>query len=119
GLRELLKVRASQINGCAYCLDMHVQEARRHGVTDDRLHLVAVWREAPCFHEAERVALELTEAVTRIGEGGVSDVLYERVRAQFTERQYVGLLTTITVINSWNRLMVGVGAIPTMKERVD
>ncbi|BDI30008.1 alkyl hydroperoxide reductase AhpD [Capsulimonas corticalis] len=115
GLREMLKIRASQINACAFCLDMHVQEARRHGITDDRMHLIAAWREAPCFNEAERAAFELTEAVTRVSEGGVSDSLYERVRTQFTERQYVGLLTTITAINSWNRLMVGVGNVPSIR----
>ena len=112
GLREMIKVRASQINGCAFCLDMHVQEARKLGISDDRLHLLCVWREAPGFSEPERAALALTEAVTRIADGGVPDALYEEVRRHFTEAQYVGLLTTINVINAWNRFMIGLGAVP-------
>ena len=111
-LCELMKIRASQINGCAFCLDMHVQVARNLGVSDDRMHMVAVWREAPQFGEAERVALELTEAVTLIAQGGVSDDLYERVRRHYNAEQYIGLLTTINVINAWNRFMVAVGNVP-------
>ena len=112
GLRELIKIRASQINGCAFCLDMHVRDARKIGLSDDRLHMVGVWREAPGFSEAERAALELTEAVTRISEGGVPDALYEKVRRHYSAEQYVDLLTTIGVINLWNRFMVGIGAVP-------
>ena len=112
GLRELIKVRASQINSCAFCLDMHVKEARRLGISDDRLHLLNAWREAPGFSDAERAALALTEAVTLIAKGGVSDALYNQVREHYTAEQYVGLLTTINVINAWNRFMVALGAVP-------
>jgi len=112
GLRELIKVRASQINGCAFCLDMHVRDARNLGISDDRLHLLCVWREVPGFSEAERAALALTEAVTRIAEKGVSDALYEEVRRHYTAEQYVGLLTTINAINLWNRFMIALGAVP-------
>ncbi len=112
GLRELIVVRASQINGCAFCLDMHIREARSLGIPDHRLHLLCVWREAPGFSEAERAALELTEAVTRIADGGVPDALYEKVRRHYSEEQYVGLLTTINAINAWNRFMIALGAVP-------
>ena len=112
GLRELIKVRASQINGCAFCLDLHVHEARKIGISDDRLHLLNAWRDAPGFSEPERAALELTEAVTRIAEGGVPDALYEQVRRHYSQEQYAGLLAAITVINAWNRFMIGFGAVP-------
>ena len=112
GLRELIEVRASQINGCAFCLDMHVRQARRLGISDHRLHLLSVWREAPGFSDAERAALALTEAVTRLADGGGPDALYTEVRRHYTAEQYVGLLTTISVINAWNRFMVALGAVP-------
>ncbi len=111
-LRELIKVRASQINGCAFCLEMHVREARAAGISDDRLHLLCVWREAPGFSESERAALELTEAVTRLSNHGVPEALYDQVRRHFNAEQYVDLLLVIGVINLWNRFMVGVGAVP-------
>lgn len=111
-LRELIKVRASQINGCAFCFEMHTRQAREQGETEHRLYLLSAWRDAPYYNEAERAALELTEAVTRIAERGVSDELYERVRQHFTAEQYVDLLMTINVINAWNRLMVAMGHIP-------
>ena len=111
-LRELIKVRASQINGCAFCLDMHVHEARKIGISDDRMHLLNAWRDAPGFSEPEQAALDLTEALTRISENGVPDALYEKVRRHFSEDQYAGLLATITVINTWNRFMIGFGAVP-------
>ncbi len=111
-LRELIKVRASQINGCAFCLEMHTRQAREQGETEQRLYLLSAWRDAPYYNEAERAALELTEAVTLISEQGVSDELYERVRQHFTAEQYVDLLMTINVINAWNRLMVAMGHMP-------
>ena len=111
-LRELIKVRASQINGCAFCLEMHTRQARENGETEQRLYLLSAWRDAPYYTEAERAALELTEAVTRIAEQGVSDELYARVRQHFTAEQYVDLLMTINVINAWNRLMVAMGHMP-------
>ncbi len=108
-LRHLIKVRASQINRCAFCLDMHLREARHDGVSQDLLDLLSVWREAPHFTEEERAALELTEAVTLIADAGVSDVLYTHVREHFTNEQFIDLLTTINVINSWNRYMIAMG----------
>jgi len=112
GLCEMLKIRASQINGCVFCLDMHVQVARKLGVSEDRMHMIAVWRESPLFDDAESVAFELTEAVTLISQGGVSDDLYQRVRQHYNEVQYLGLLTTINTINIWNRFMIAVGTLP-------
>ena len=94
-LAELIKVRASQINGCAFCLDMHYALALKLGVLESQLRLLPVWHETTLFSEQERAALELTEAVTRIAERGVSDELYEKVRAQFSSEHIVGLLTAI------------------------
>ena len=119
GLRELIKIRASQINGCAYCVDMHVQEALKRGESHNRLHRLCVWRESPDFTDAERAALELTEAVTRIAEHGVPDALYERTRLHFNLEQYADLLATINVINSWNRFMVAMGQTPPLRSNVD
>src|SRR3954453_21904945 len=90
-LLELVKMRASQINGCAYCIDMHTKDARAAGETEQRLYLVDAWREAPFYSERERAALEWTEAVTRIGDGHVPDPVFERVRAHFTEEELVDL----------------------------
>ena len=119
GLRELIHVRASQINGCAFCLEMHTREAREHGEEEHRLHLLSVWREAPYYSEAERAALELTEAVTRIGDGGVPEALTDRVRQHFSEEQYVDLLMAINIINSWNRLMIAIGALVPHRARTN
>jgi len=105
-LRHLIKIRASQINGCAFCLDMHLQEARHAGISQERLDLLSVWREAPYFSDEERAALELTEAVTLIAQAGVPDALYARVREHFTNEQFIDLLTAINVINSWNRYTI-------------
>jgi len=114
-LRELIKIRASQINRCAFCLDMHIREARAHGESDERLDLLCAWREAPFYTAAERVALELTEAVTLIAENGVPDAVYERVREHFTAEQYVDLLAAINVINAWNRFMIAMGHTPPIR----
>ncbi|HLO03214.1 MAG TPA: carboxymuconolactone decarboxylase family protein [Symbiobacteriaceae bacterium] len=111
-LQKLIKVRASQLNGCAYCLDMHTHEARALGESQQRLDCVSAWRECPFYTEAERVALELTEAVTLIATGGVPAELYERVRAHFTESQYVELVLVINQINSWNRIAIATGQFP-------
>jgi AhpD family alkylhydroperoxidase len=102
----LVKLRASQINGCAYCLDMHSKDARAEGETEQRIYCLNAWREAPFYSDDERAALELTEAVTLISKGGVSDELYERVRKQFDEKQFVDLLIVINTINSWNRISI-------------
>ncbi|MEP6775963.1 MAG: carboxymuconolactone decarboxylase family protein [Chloroflexota bacterium] len=105
-LRELVKVRASQINGCAYCVDMHTLDARALGETEQRLYAVAVWEEAPFFTERERAALLWTEKVTLISEDHVPHEVYEQVRAHFTEEELVNLTLAIVAINGWNRFAV-------------
>ena len=105
-LFELVKIRASQINGCAYCLDMHTKDARAGGETEQRIYALNAWRETPFFTDRERAALEWTEAVTRVGETHVPDDLYKRVAAQFDESEMVALTFGVVVINSWNRLAV-------------
>ncbi|MCA9529071.1 MAG: carboxymuconolactone decarboxylase family protein [Myxococcales bacterium] len=109
-LIELVKMRASQINGCAYCLDMHSKDAMAAGETAQRLHVLAAWREAPFYTERERAALAWTEALTRIADNGVSDADFEAVRAHFEERELVDLTLAIVAINGWNRLAIGFGA---------
>jgi AhpD family alkylhydroperoxidase len=111
-LWELIKIRASQINGCAFCLDMHTKDARAAGETEQRLYLLNAWREAPFYTESERAALALTEAVTKISEGGVPPGLYERVRRHFDEEQFVDLIMAINGINSWNRMAISTGMVP-------
>ncbi len=105
-LLELVKMRASQINGCAYCLDMHSKDARAAGETEQRLYLLNAWREAPFYTERERAALEWTEAVTRLGEHGVPDDVYATAQAHFTEEELVNLTFAVIAINSWNRLSI-------------
>ena len=105
-LLELVKMRASQINGCGYCLDMHSKDARAGGETEQRLHVLPAWREAPFYTDRERAALEWAEAVTLISENNVDDELYVRVRAQFDEKELVDLTLAVTAINSWNRLAI-------------
>jgi AhpD family alkylhydroperoxidase len=107
GLLELVKLRASQINGCAYCVDMHSRDARKQGESERRLYAIAVWREAPFFTERERAALAWTEALTRIAETRAPDADYEWLSSQFTERERVDLTLAINAINSWNRLAIG------------
>jgi AhpD family alkylhydroperoxidase len=103
-LLELVKMRASQINGCAYCLDMHSKDARAAGETEQRLYLLDAWREAPFYSDRERAALAWTEALTRIGD--VSDELYEQVRKVFSEKELTDLSLAIIAINGWNRLAI-------------
>jgi AhpD family alkylhydroperoxidase len=105
-LIELVKMRASQINGCAYCLDMHSQDARAMGETEQRLYTLDAWREAPFFSERERAALEWTEAVTRVSETHVPDEVYDVVKTHFDERELVALTFAVIAINSWNRLNI-------------
>ena len=105
-LFELVKIRASQINGCAYCLDMHTKDARAHGETEQRIYGLSAWRETPFYSERERAALEWTEAVTRIADTNVPDELYQRVSAEFNDDELVALTFGVVVINSWNRLAV-------------
>lgn len=106
-LRELIKIRASQLNSCAFCLDMHNRDARKEGVDQRKLDVLSAWREAPDLYSGrERAAMELTEAVTRIGDAGVPDDVWARVQAQFSEAESVHLLMAIATINVWNRLAV-------------
>lgn len=109
---ELVKTRASQINGCAYCLDMHTKDARKAGETEQRLYVLSVWRETPFYTERERAALEWTEALTLISENDVSDELYDNVRNHFSEEEMVVLTMAIIAINGWNRLAIGFRTVP-------
>jgi AhpD family alkylhydroperoxidase len=106
GLLELVKMRASQINACAYCLDMHSKDARAAGETEQRLYLLDAWREAPFYSARERAALAWTEALTRIAGNDVTDELYAEVCALFSDRELVDLSLAIIAINGWNRLAI-------------
>ncbi|MBK5480850.1 carboxymuconolactone decarboxylase family protein [Peribacillus sp. TH16] len=108
-LRELIKIRASQINGCAFCLNMHTSDARKMGETEQRLYCVSAWRECDFYTDAEKVALELTEHVTLVPTKRVPDDLYNRVCIHFNEKDYVDLVILINQINSWNRLSISMG----------
>lgn len=105
-LKCLVEIRASQINGCAFCLDMHIREARKLGEAQQRLDCLAGWRDSPSFSEKERAALEWTEAITRIEKHRPSDELSDRLRTLFTEREVVDLTVSAAIINAWNRLMI-------------
>jgi AhpD family alkylhydroperoxidase len=105
-LLELVKTRASQINGCAYCIDMHTKDARAAGETEQRLYGLSAWRETPYYSERERAALEWTEALTLIADTEIDDELYEAVRSQFDEKELVALSLAIITINGWNRLAI-------------
>ena len=105
-LFHLVQIRASQINGCAYCIDMHTKDARVAGETEQRIYALNAWRETPFFSDRERAALEWTEAVTRVGDTHVPDEIYQRAAAQFNESELVALTFGVIVINSWNRLAV-------------
>lgn len=109
-LLELVKMRASQLNGCAYCLDMHSKDARAGGETEQRLYVLNAWREAPFYNPRERAALAFTEAATEIGKGGVSDAVFADARVQFSEEELVNLLMAIIAINGWNRLAIAFGS---------
>jgi AhpD family alkylhydroperoxidase len=108
-LTHLVEIRASQINGCANCLNMHTEAARTQGETEQRIYLLSAWREAPCFSARERAALEWTEALTRLSENHAVRGAYEALQAQFRPEEQVKLTLMITVINGWNRLSVGFG----------
>jgi AhpD family alkylhydroperoxidase len=105
-LLHLLKLRASQINGCAYCIDMHTKDARAAGETEQRLYGLNAWREAPYYSERERAALEWLEAITLITQGHAPDEVFERVRTQFSEAEIVNLTICAAQINTWNRLVI-------------
>jgi AhpD family alkylhydroperoxidase len=111
-LRDLVTLRASQLNGCAFCVDMHVKEAALHGEGELRLHHVPVWRESPLFSARERAALAWTEVVTKLPEHGVSDELYQEVRKELSEQELSDLTFVIVAINGWNRASVAFRAEP-------
>ena len=111
-LLDLVRMRASQINGCAYCLDMHSKDARAAGETEQRLYGLNAWRETPYYSARERAALEWTEALTLVTEGHVPDEVYERVRQEFSEDELAHLSLAIVAINGWNRLNVAARTIP-------
>ena len=111
-LYELIKLRASQINGCAYCLDMHSKDARKAGETEQRIYALVAWRETPFYTERERAALAWTEALTLISDNGVSDELYASVREHFDEKELIALTMGIIAINGWNRLAIGFRTVP-------
>lgn len=113
--RELIKIRASQINGCAYCVNMHTNDARKIGETDQRMHLISVWREAGNnFTEEEKLLFEMTEEITLIHQHGLSDRLYEKAIQSFGELQTAEIITAIATINAWNRLGVALNLHPTL-----
>ncbi|MCB1352708.1 MAG: carboxymuconolactone decarboxylase family protein [Rhodobacteraceae bacterium] len=118
-LRELVKLRASQINGCAYCLDMHAPAARRAGVSTQKLDVLPAWRESPAFDARERAALGWCEALTRIEASGAPDAEYAALEAAFNARECVELTLVITTINAWNRIAVGFRSVHPLREPVD
>ena len=111
-LIQLVKIRASQINGCSYCIDMHTKDARAEGETEQRIYALSAWEETPFFTDRERAALVLTEAITLIGEGHVPDAVYEKGRESFSEEELVNLTLAIITINGWNRLAITFRFVP-------
>ncbi len=111
-IRDLVSIRASQLNGCAFCLDMHVKEARIHGERELRIHHLAVWRESTLFAPRERAALAWTEVLTQLPEHGVGDDIYERVRTQLSEKELSDLTYEIMAINAWNRANIAFQTVP-------
>lgn len=111
-LLDLVKLRASQINGCAYCIDMHTKDARARGESEQRLYALSAWRETPFYTERERAALAWTETLTLVTDGHAPDEVYESVRRQFTEKELTDLTLAIVAINGWNRFAIGFRAVP-------
>jgi AhpD family alkylhydroperoxidase len=111
-LIQLVKMRASQINGCAYCIDTHSKDARAEGETEQRLYALSAWEETPFFTDRERAALALTEAITSIKEGHVPEAVYERVKKSFSQEELVNLTLAIITINGWNRLAITFRSVP-------
>ena len=111
-LIELVKMRTSQINGCAFCIDMHSKDARAEGESEQRLYALNAWRETPFFTDRERAALAWTEAVTLVAEGHVPDAVYQEARQRFTDEELVNLTMAVVTINGWNRLSVAFRAVP-------
>jgi AhpD family alkylhydroperoxidase len=111
-LIHLIKMRASQINGCAFCIDMHSKDARAIGETEQRLYELSAWRETPFYTDSERAALEWTESLTLVSETHVPDDVYEKVRQHFSEKEIVDLSLIVGMINLWNRVAISVRAVP-------
>jgi AhpD family alkylhydroperoxidase len=116
-LIQLVEIRASQINGCAFCLNMHTADARKRGETEQRLYLLDAWRDSPLFSERERAALAWTEALTLLPETRAPDDVYQALKAQFSEEEQVKLTLLIVAINGWNRINVGFRAVHAVEER--
>ncbi|MGY3123371.1 AhpD family alkylhydroperoxidase [Bradyrhizobium sp. S3.14.4] len=114
-LIELVKIRASQINGCAFCINMHTEDARKRGETEQRIYLLNAWRESPLYTDRERAALAWTESVTLISETHAPDDVYEQVRAQFSDAETVNLTMLIGAINAWNRIAIAFRAVHPVK----
>lgn len=117
GLSYLVDIRASQLNGCAFCLDMHIKQAKIHGERELRLHHVAIWRESALFSPRERAALAWTEALTQLASEGVSDVVYTEVREQFSEKELSDLTFRVMAINGWNRVNVAFRNVPGSQDK--
>jgi AhpD family alkylhydroperoxidase len=111
-IRDLVAIRASQMNGCSFCLDMHVKQAKIHGERELRLYHLAAWRDSTLFAPRERAALAWTEAMTKLPELGVPDDIYERVRTQLSEKEISDLTFVVVAVNSWNRLNIGFKTVP-------
>lgn len=110
--QELIKIRASQINGCAYCLNMHAKAVRKLGESEQRIYLLSAWRDAPIYTEDERLMLEMTEEITLIHQQGLSDSLYQRAITRFGEEKTAQVIMTIVTINAWNRIMASLQTAP-------
>lgn len=108
-MKEMIKIRVSQINGCSYCLNMHTKTARKLKITEEKLNMLAHWEKEDIFSAEEKAAFELTENLTLVSEHGVSDQLFEKVREYYSEKEYVELVMVINLINTWNRLSISMG----------
>jgi len=111
-LLELIKIRASQLNGCAFCIDMHTKDARAHGETEQRIYALDAWHETPFFTDKERAALAWTEALTNIQQGHAPEAVYQEARKHFGDAEIVNLTLAITTINAWNRIAIGFRSVP-------
>jgi len=111
GLRELVKIRASQINGCAYCIELHTRDARKAGESERRIYALSAWHESPLFSDRERAALALTDAITRIAHAGLPEAVYEQAAEHFGEEELANLILAITAINAWNRIAISSGIV--------
>jgi len=116
-LRELIKIRASQNNGCVFCLALHTREAHKIGEIDERMHLLDAWREAPIFSDRERTALGWTEAITLVAQDHVPDEIYDEMRKHFSEQEIIDLTAAAVAINMWNRLAIALRATPQVESR--